>query len=183
MKKALPLLLVFLLGCSGSDPDMETALQFRSRCLAATAVSFQAEVTADYITQIEEFSLDCAFDGAGDMTFTVREPEDISGISGSVSADGEVKFDDVVLGFPLMADGRLSPLSGPWVLMRAIRSGCIVAVGRQGDKLHMTIDDTYADNALTVDLWLEDGALEAAEIAWEGRRCLAMTVDDFSLPA
>ena len=43
-----------------------------------------------------------------------------------------------------------------------------------------TIDDSYAENALTVDLWLEDGEVEQAEIAWEGRRCLTMTFDGFS---
>ena len=91
-----------------------------------------------------------------------------------------MEFDDTVLAFPLMAEGRLSPLSGPWVLMKAIRSGCILAAGREGDMIHVTIDDSYDDHALTVDLWLEEGDLEEAEIAWEGRRCLSMTFDDFS---
>ena len=179
----LPLLLVFLVGCSGADPDMEEALQFRSRCLAASAVTFEAEIRADYRTQVEEFSLACSVDREGAMTFRVLEPEDISGISGTVSGDGEVAFDDAVLAFPLMAQGRLSPLSGPWVLLRAIRSGAIVSVAREGETLHLTVDDSYADNALTVDLWMEDGELKAAEIAWEGRRCLTMTVDDFSVTA
>lgn len=179
MKKWLPLLLIFLTGCSGADRDMEEALAFRSRCLGASSITFEAEIRADYITQAEEFSLACSADREGRMTFRVLEPEEITGIGGSVSAEGEVTFDDVVLAFPLMADGRLSPLSGPWVLLRAIRSGAIVSVAREGELLHLTIDDSYADNALTVDLWLENGEPEEAEIAWEGRRCLTMTVDDF----
>lgn len=183
MKKWLPLFLVLLMGCSRADPEMEASLEFRSRCLAASGITFRAEVSADYITQIEQFALECELDRDGNMVFTVLEPADISGISGTVSGSGEVKFDDTLLAFPLMAEGRLSPLSGPWVLMRAVRSGAIVAVGREGDKLRMTIDDSYADNALTVDIWLEDGKIEEAEIAWEGRRCLTMTVDDFSAAA
>ena len=89
-------------------------------------------------------------------------------------------FRSVVLAYPLMAQGRLSPLSGPWVVMKAIRSGCIIAAGQEGELTRVTIDDSYADNALTVDVWLEEGQVIQAEVAWEGLRCLVMTFDDFS---
>lgn len=181
MKRYLPLLLVFFLGCSGPDPAMEVALELRSRCLGAGQITFEAEICADYITSIEQFTLECAFDGTDTMTFTVAEPEEISGIRGTVSGtEGTVGYDDTVLGFPMLAEGRLSPVSGPWVLMKAIRSGAIIAAGKEGELIHLTIDDSYADNALTVDVWLEEGAVTEAEIAWEGRRCLTMSLDDFS---
>ena len=181
MKRYLPLLLVFFLGCSGPDPAMEVALELRSRCLGAGQITFEAEICADYITSIEQFTLECAFDGTDTMTFTVAEPEEISGIRGTVSGtEGTVGYDDTVLGFPMLAEGRLSPLAAPWVLVKALREGCIIAVGREGEMLHLTVDDSYADNALTLDIWLEDGKVEAAEIAWEGRRCVTMTVEDFS---
>ena len=80
----------------------------------------------------------------------------------------------------ITTQGRLSPLSGPWVVLKAIRSGCIIAAGQEGELTRITIDDSYADNALTVDLWLADGAVTQAEVAWEGLRCLVMTFDDFS---
>ena len=180
MKRFLPLLLVFCLGCSARDPAMEEALALRSRCLSGN-VSFEAEVRADYITNIECFTLDCTFDENGEMSFRVSEPDDIEGIRGTVAGtEGTVVFDDVVLGYPLLAEGRLSPLAAPWVLVKALREGCIIAVGREGEMLHLTIDDSYADNALTLDIWLEDGKVEEAEIAWEGRRCVTMTVEDFS---
>lgn len=156
-------------------------MDLRSRCLSDRTVTFSTEVRADYITRIEEFELECASEPDGTLSFRVLEPEDIADIRGTVrGSEGTVEFDDTVLAFPLMADGRLSPLSGPWVVMKAIRSGCILAAGREGELIHVTIDDTYEDNALTVDLWLEDGQLEEAEIAWEGRRVLSMTFDDFS---
>ena len=180
MKRFLPLLLVFFLGCSGRDLAMEEALALRSRCLAGN-VSFEAEIRADYITNIESFTLECAFDEAGEMAFTVTEPDDIEGIRGTVTGtEGTVVFDDMVLGYPLLAEGRLSPLAAPWVLVKALREGCILAVGQEEELLHLTIDDSYADNALTLDIWLEDGKVEEAEIAWEGRRCVTMTVEDFS---
>ena len=180
MKRFLPLLLVFFLGCSGRDLAMEEALALRSRCLAGN-VSFEAEIRADYITNIESFSLGCAFDEKGEMSFTVTEPDDIEGIQGTVTGtEGTVVFDDMVLGYPLLAEGRLSPLAAPWVLVKALREGCIIAVGQEEELLHLTVDDTYADNALTLDIWLEEGQVEEAEIAWEGRRCVTMTVEDFS---
>ena len=180
MKRFLPLLLVFFLGCSGRDLAMEEALALRSRCLAGN-VSFVAEIRADYITNIESFKLNCSFGETGEMAFAVTEPDDIEGIRGTVTGtEGTVAFDDMVLGYPLLAEGRLSPLAAPWVLVKALREGCIIAVGREGELLHLTIDDTYADNALTLDIWLEDGRVEEAEIAWEGRRCVTMTVEDFS---
>lgn len=181
MKRLFPLLLVFLLGCTGQDPAMEAALELRSRCLSAPSVRFTAGIRADYITHLEEFSLECVGDQDGKISFLVLTPEEISDIRGSVSGtDGTVEFDETVLAFPLMAQGRLSPLAGPWVVLQAIRSGNILAAGREGELLHLTIDDSYADNALTVDLWLEEGEVEQAEISWEGRRCLTMTFDDFS---
>ena len=115
------------------------------------------------------------------MAFQVLEPEEIAGIRGTIREDaGTVEFEETVLSFPLMAQGRLSPLSGPWVVLKAIRSGCIIAAGQEGELTRVTIDDSYADNALTVDLWLEEGQLTQAEVAWEGLRCQVMTFDDFS---
>lgn len=181
MKRFFPLLLILLMGCTGPDPAMEAALDLRTRCLSAEGVTFTAEIRADYITQIEEFSLECASGADGAMTFRVLEPEEIADIRGTVGGtEGTVEFDDTVLAFPLMAEGRLSPLSGPWVVLKAIRTGCILAAGREGELVHVTIDDSYEENAVTVDIWLEDGRPQEAEIAWEGRRCLSMTFDDFS---
>ncbi len=181
MKRLLPLFLVFFMGCTGPDPAIEAALELRSRCLGAENVSFRVQVGADYITRIEEFSLECTADSEGTVAFRVLEPEDISDIRGTVrGAEGTVEFDDTVLAFPLMAEGRLSPLSGPWVLMQAIRSGNILAAGREGELLHLTIDDSYEEKALTVDIWVENGTVREAEIAFEGRRCLTMSFDGFS---
>lgn len=181
MKRLLPLLLVLLMGCAGPDPSMETALALRTKCLSVDTVSFQTDVRADYITEYEDFSMACKTDRDGNVSFLVLEPEEIADIRGTVrGTEGTVEFDGTVLAFPLLAEGRLSPVSGPWVLMKAIRSGCIIAAGQEGELVHVTIDDSYADNALTVDIWMEDGEVVEAEIAWEGMRVLSMTFDDFS---
>ena len=131
------------------------------RLLAASDIRFEAEVGADYIDSFERFTLECSFDGTGRMTFVAEEPEDIAGLSGScIGTEGAVEFDDTVLAFPLMADGRLSPLAGPWVLVKALKEGAITAVSREGELLHLTVDDSYADGA---------AMLNKSRGAWENR--------------
>lgn len=182
MKRLIPLVLaVMLCGCSGEDAAMNEALELRSRILGAQEVRFQAELTARYIDTVEEFTLECVTDPEGKVSFTVTQPEEIAGITGSVNeTEGALTFDGTVLAFPLLADDRLSPVSGPWVVMKALRSGSIIAVAQEGELLHLTIDDSYADDALTVDVWARDGAVTAAEISWQGKRVIAMEIEDFT---
>lgn len=178
---ALILSIVLLGGCASADREMEQALSVRSR-LANSGCSFRCEITADYINTVEEFTLECATDTAASLTFTVVEPESVSGITGMVSAgEGKLTFDQTVLSFPLMADGRLSPVSSPWILIETLRSGYITACVREEELLHLTVDDSYADDALTLDVWIgENGSLNAAEISWQGRRVVSMKVEDFA---
>lgn len=184
MKKILCLLASMLLmtGCMGVDEEMEQAIALRGRILGAQSVSFEAEICADYIDWVEEFSLSCRTDSAGALTFRVTEPEVISGITGTVAGEqGSLTFDDTVLGFPLLADDRLSPVSGPWVMVKALRSGYITAVVREGEKLHLTVDDSYAEDALTLEIWLEGEEVDCCEIAWQGRRQMTMEIENFRI--
>lgn len=181
MKKILCLLasMLMLTGCS-ADAEMEAALAFRSKLLGAQSVTFEAEIRADYIDHVEEFTLNCRTDSAGALTFSVEEPEEISGITGTVAGEeGTLTFDGTVLAFPMMADDRLSPVSGPWVMMKALRTGYITACAREGELLHLTVDDSYADDALTLEIWLEEDQVKACEIAWQGRRQMTMEIEDF----
>lgn len=180
MKKILTLLPVLLLltGC-GTDTAMEEALALRSQCLGANEIRFTAEVTADYIDTVEEFSLSCAVDTAGVLAFEVVSPEEISGITGTVSGDAAaLTFDGTVLAFPMMAGDRLSPVSAPWVMMQALRSGYIVSVGQEDGVLHITVDESYEDDAMTVDVWVQNGAILAAEISWDGVRQVCLEISD-----
>lgn len=183
MKRLIPLALAFVLcACTGEDPQMAQALELRSRILGAAQVRFEAALTADYIDTAEVFTLNCTVDPAGKLSFSVAEPEVIQGITGTVSGtEGALTFDDTVLAFPLMAGDRLSPAAGPWVMMKALREGCITACAREEALLRITIDDSYADDALTVDLWVENGAVEEAEISWQGKRILVMEIEDFAI--
>ncbi|MBQ6997188.1 MAG: hypothetical protein IJN60_02290 [Oscillospiraceae bacterium] len=179
---AILLCLVLLLaGCSGSDGELDRAMNLRSKLLARS-VSFDAQITADYADKTYTFTMNCAADTQGNLTFTVIEPELISGISGTVSATGgKLTFDDVSLAFDLMADGQFSPVSGPWVLMKTLRSGYLTSCNREGDALRISIDDSYRDDALHLDIWLnnEDVPIRG-EIMWKGRRLLTIDVKNFT---
>ena len=183
MKKmllALATVMVFS-GCGATDSEMEEALTIRSKMLS-TGCSFRCQITADYIDTVEVFTLDCVVGTEGKAEFTVVEPESISGITGQVDAEeGTLNFDETILAYPLMADNRLSPVSGPWLLINTLRKGYITACAREEEGLHLTIDDSYADDALTLEIWTDaNGYPTMGEICWQGRRVVSMSVEGFA---
>ncbi len=185
MKKvaALLVLLCLLAGCSGEQGDMERALSFRSRLLKGSGCSFSAGITADYGDELYEFSMDCQSDAQGNVTFQVTAPETIAGITGAASeTGGKLTFDDVALQFDLMAEDTLSPVSGPWLLVKTLRSGYITSAGMEENLLRLSIDDSYDDDALRLDIWLdgEDNPIQA-EVLHDGQRILTLTVKDFRI--
>ena len=103
-------------------------MKLRSRILQASACVFRMDITADYEDQLHTFSMDCRMDSQGSVTFTVLKPDTIAGITGMLSGDGGgLTFEDTVLHFPMLADGRLSPVSAPWILMKTLRGGNMIA--------------------------------------------------------
>lgn len=176
------MLALVLTGCSAGQAELEEALAFRSGVLGAGSVTFDADITADYTDRVERFSLQCRADSAGAVGFTVTAPEEISGITGTVAGQqGSLTFDDTVLAFPLLARERLSPVSGPWVMLQALRSGYIISCVREADLLHLTVNDSYEEDALTLEIWLRGREVAAAEIAWRGRRQMTMEIRNFSM--
>lgn len=179
--KKLVLFLVLLLtmsGCSGTPEELQQGLDLRQKILDASELSFETDITADYGDKLHQFSMDCRADEQGNVAFTVTAPETLSGITGRISnAGGELIFDDVALFFALLTDEQLSPVSGPWILVRTLRSGYLTAACRDEDSVHLTIDDSYDDDALTLDIWLDRQELpERAEILYDGRRILTLEV-------
>ena len=118
------ILMLFLLsGCSGDSGNMDRAMALRGK-LQQKEISFDATITADYGDKIHTFSVQCQADVQGNLKFTVTEPETIAGISGSVAkGSGKLTFDDQVLAFDILADGLISPVSGPWVMVETLRGG------------------------------------------------------------
>lgn len=170
--------LVGMCGCSADSNEMQQALDFRTSLLKGSGISFDADITADYGDKLHQFSVNCRADAQGDLEFTVTAPESIAGVSGRITDEGgELTFEDAALHFELLTDEQLSPVSAPWILVKTLRSGYITAACREEDGLRLTIDDSYDEDALTLDIWLDEQNLpKRAEILYDGRRILTMLV-------
>ena len=177
----LCLVIVLLCGCRASSADLDRAMALRGK-LQQKEVTFDVDITADYGDKIHTFSMACQADSKGNLKFTVAKPESITGISGTVSkGSGKLTFDDQVLAFDILADDLISPVSGPWVLVETLRSGYITSCSQENDLLRVAIDDSYAENALHLEVWLDSNDIpQKCEIYWQGRRLLSMDVKNFT---
>lgn len=177
------LLIGMLWGCSGGQGDMEQTIALRQKLLSAKECLFNVDITADYGDKITAFSLDCTADSMGTLHFVVTAPETLSGISGEIrQGEGKLLFDKTALAFPLLADGELSPVSAPWIFLNTLRSGYLKSVGREGDCLHLTIDDSYREDALQLDIWTSAESVPVrCEILHNGSRILSLDVKNFQM--
>lgn len=175
------LLMISLTGCDDAS-ELERGMTLRTSLLRGS-VDMTVKVLADYPETNSRFSLECSFDDQGNMRFSVVEPESIQGITGKVESDqGALTFDDAVLYFELMTDENISPICAPWILMKTLRSGCIRSACAEDGLLRLTIDESYADDTMTLDIWLNDkNEPVQAEILWEGRRILSVEVTNFRI--
>lgn len=185
MKRLVALVaVVFLMaGCSGRDDALNQAMVLRAKLLGSGGCSFQAKVTADYSDQVHTFTMDCQTDLKGDMSFSMVEPDSVAGIQGVISGEeGKLTFDDTVLAFPLLADGQLSPVSGPWIFIQTLYSGNVKFCGMDGDMIRVAIDDSFEDDALRLEVWLNGDNLPVhGEILYRERRILTIVIDNFKI--
>ena len=174
-------MVLFFSGCEMENRPLNQAMIFREELLSSANCSFSAEVTADYGDSINRFSMDCIGDSAGNLSFEVTQPESISGIRGMISAEGgHIEFEDHALYLPLLTDDLLTPASAPWIFLKTLRSGYITSACEEDARLRVTINDSYADDALMLDVWFEQEKPVRADILHEGKRILALNVDMFS---
>ena len=179
---AVVLALLLLGGCKGPEAELDRAMALRAKLLASS-VSFDAEITADYGDELHTFSLYCEGDTRGNLGFRVTAPETIADITGRIDAgQGKLTFQDTALAFPLLAEDQLSPVSSPWIFYQTLRSGYLTAAGMEGDLLRLTIDDSYEEDALTLDIWLNEQDIPIrAEILYDGRRILTLEIENFQI--
>lgn len=158
-------------------------MTFRAKMLAGLGCSFDAVITADYQDVLYTFEVCCRGDEQGNLTFTVVEPETISGITGSINSEGgELTFDNQALAFERLADGQLTPISAPWLLVRTLRGGYVSSCTTEDQRLRVAINDSYEEDALRLDIWFGAGDVpEYAEILWEDRRIVSLEVKNFEI--
>lgn len=184
MKRVFAVLLAILMlsGCKNANSEIGRAMTLRERLLSSNGCAFDAVITADYGDKVYTFGMTCQTDSQGDLTFTVTDPESISGITGTVTQKGgHLTFDDRALAFEMLADGQVTPVSAPWLLIRTLRSGYLSACGKDEDNMRISIDDSYEDNALHLDIWVNSKDVPIrGEILWQGQRVVSLEVRNFS---
>lgn len=177
------LLALLLTGCTGVRQEIERGMELRARLLAAQGCSFDVQITADYGEKVYIFGMICSGDNRGNLDFTVSSPDTIAGITGTVSEDGgALTFEDTALQFDLLAEDQASPVSAPWILLKTLRGGYLTSAAQEDDLLHLTINDSYEEDALTLDIWLNGENIPVrAEILYDGRRILSLIVSNFQI--
>ena len=87
-----------------------------------------------------------------------------------------------MLFFPLLADDQLSPVCAPWIFLKALRTGYICHVGLEDGFLRLTLDDTYDDDALQMDVWVTGERSPArADILYDGKRILSLEIEKYDI--
>lgn len=182
MRKVMAVLMVLVLlsGCAGTEETQDRLLRLR-QTLSEKESQFVANIHADFGETVYDFTLMCHFDTEGNMTFEVQLPQTISGVTGKVSAaGGALTFDDTSVAFSLLADGELTPVSAPWLMMKGLRGGYLAAWSSQGNRLVLTVDDSYENSPMQFRFVLDNEmSLLSGDILWDGRRILSVTAEDF----
>lgn len=183
MKKLaiLAVCLLTLCGCAATPDELETGMALRSELLKAQQVTYDAEICADYGDKLHTFAMACQGDGEGNVSFTVTAPESIAGITGTVGVQGgRLTFDDTALQFDLLADGQISPVSAPWVVLKTLRSGCLTSACTEEGRVRLSMDDSYRDDALHLDIWLDEEHLPTqADILYGEKRIVSLAIKNF----
>ncbi len=182
MKRFLGIILIFLMlcGCSHENNAMDVAVNLRNTLFKSDTCTFDAQVTADFGEMFYTFKMHCKTDGQN-LLFEVVEPETISGVSGSVAQEGgKITFDDQALLFDTIADGRITPVSVPWLLMKTLTGGYIRGAGKISDGFLIQLDDSYDEDPLKINLQLNMQEVPVfAEIFWQGKRVASIKVENF----
>lgn len=175
-------LLLCLTGCSRGKDPVQKPLDFRMKLMQAGVCSFTAEITADVGGKIYDFSV--AAEHTPECTvLTVLEPEEIAGISATVSdGSARLEFDGLELELGSLAGGNVTPMAVPWLLAQCWAGEYISASGADGDLERVTYLRGYDDKELTVDTWFDEALIPVyAEIAYDGLRCVQVQIKDFHL--
>lgn len=171
-----------LIGCTPKNSSMDKFDTFRQTILEASNIAFTAEITADYGNEFYSYAVACTTNDSGDLSFEVIKPDAISGIQGVVSGEkGHLTFEDHVIAFKTIADDRVTPVTSPWVFIRALRGGYITSCGNTKEGYIAVIQDTFYENPLTLEVSFYDDKPSSAEIYWNHARVIHMVIQDFHL--
>lgn len=172
--------LILLTGCANRDAPIARAIELRNEIENSNGCTFCATITADYGKEIYNFSMDCKADKEGNLSFTVTAPETISGITGTIDAkEGALLFEDKVLAFQTIADGIVTPVTAPWIMMKTLKSGYLESCIETETGFDISADDSYAEGSLHLNISIKENQPSSAEIFCDGRRIITVSVENF----
>lgn len=178
---AILCVLLILTGCSRGDGAIDDVISLRNKLLRSNGCSFRTTVNADYGDRVYVFTMDCEADKEGNLTFTVTEPATIAGINGKINGTGgAITFDDQVLAFQTIADGQVTPVTAPWLLIKTLRGGYLKDCAAVNGGLAISIDDSYKEESFHLSIVTKEDQPTSAEIFWQGRRVLTLSVENFT---
>ncbi len=181
MKKlCLPLLLIICLllsGCGGREFS-DAQEQLSQRLGAVEALSFTANVRAEYENKTARFTLSYSEDSQGGSV-TVLAPQLIAGVTARVKPDGtSLEYEGISLGTGELDDYGLSPMSALPMLLQALKTGALDSGWTEGDYTVMQIDST---DTLSCTVWLQPDSLTPcqAELITDGRVKVFIEISDW----
>ena len=165
-------LVCILSGCASHNTSVDHAMCVRQELNNSNGCMFDAVVTADYGDSVYTFTLQCMADSEGNVEFSVIDPVSISGVSGQIANDkGSIVFDDKVLAFSMLADGYITPVSAPWLFLKALRGGYIHGCSNEEGLTRVILHDTYREEPLQVDIWIDETTVPIrADFLWKDSR-------------
>lgn len=133
MRKALlfaPMLMLLLTACGGGE-EKDLAAELQQQYAQLSAATMEADVTCHYGDEVREYTLLCAYT-PDSSTVTVLAPEDLAGISATVSG-GELtlSYDDISLDAGTYSAAAVSPVAALPRLMEAAGRGFVTERSRE----------------------------------------------------
>ena len=185
------LLLLCLAGCGGAQGSSraeELALTARGEYLAATSISTQAVLTADYGQRVYQFTVQVDMRGE-ETTVTLLQPETVAGMTARLSPEGNVlEYDGALLELGTLDQEGLTPVGGVSAMVDALREGYVDSCTLEQDGEEEQVRILCRDPELPLGsgteytLWLdpETLALEAGEAAVDGETVLRCQCETFT---
>lgn len=176
------LLCLSLSACGGTENRMQEALQFRTDLLASAGCEFEAELTAQGETEVYTCTLQCVLTPEGVAEVTVLAPEEIAGVTATVSSDGaKVSYDGVQVDFGALSSS-VTPVGTPGLLYAAWTGGYISTAGVDSDATLARYLLGSGSAERQVDTWFSaDGTPSACEVIEDGTVVIQCQLRNFHM--